>query len=287
MGQCRVIMSDGGPMIYKGLTVTGTDTGIGKTAVACALSRLSREAGFKVGVLKPVETGCKDLPEDGLKLAASAGLTSMEKSADRGVFSGDYEWDDIVPWRFAAPLAPEEAARLEGIEISVDSVYQAANRWMVRADLIVSETAGGVMVPINSRFLTIDLIKALELPLILVAADRLGVINHTLLTVEALYRRGLEVLAIVLVRLSETADLSSASNADVISRHTGVPLVQVPYEVEKEGAPVREVFADAGERAAFNALKPFFPVIMEGVEKRYNIVKRLYISGGKKKTDQD
>jgi dethiobiotin synthetase len=128
--------------------------------------------------------------------------------------------------------------------------------------------------------------KALEMPLILVAADRLGVINHTLLTVEALYRRGLEVLAIVLVRLSETADLSSASNADVISRHTGLPLVQVPYEAEEE-APVREVFADAGERAAFNALKPFFPVIMEGVEKRYNIVKRLYISGGKKKTDQD
>ncbi len=270
-------------MIYKGLAVTGTDTGIGKTAVACALSRLFREAGFNVGVLKPVETGCKDLPEDGLKLASAAGLTSMETSATRGVLSGDYEWDDIVPWRFAAPLAPAEAARLEGVEISVDSVYQAANRWMVRSDLIVSETAGGVMVPINSRFLTIDLMKALGLPVILVAPDRLGVINHTLLTVGALYRRDLEVLAIVLVRLSEEPDLSSESNALVLSRHTGVPVVKVPYAEEEQGASGPLVFADAGERAAFEALSPFFPVIMEGVEKRYNMVKRLYISGGKKK----
>jgi len=210
-------------MIYRGLAVTGTDTGVGKTTVACALAGLLREVGRRVGVLKPVETGCegKELaPADGLALAAAAGIDFDE---------GPVSLADVVPWRFPDPLAPEEAARATGARISVDRIYQAMDRWTGRAELTLVETAGGLMVPINERFTFADLLLGLELPVLLVAANRLGVINHTLLTVEALERRGLKPIYVVLCRLDGDVDESVGSNARVIGSRVDARVVEVGH----------------------------------------------------------
>ncbi len=210
-------------MIYRGLVVTGTDTGVGKTTVACALAGLFREAGRRVGVLKPVETGCEGAelaPADGLALAAAAGIDFE---------GGEVSLADVVPWRFPDPLAPEEAARATGAQITVDRIYQAMDRWMGRADLTLVEGAGGLMVPINERFTFADLFLGLELPVVVVAANRLGVINHTLLTMEALERRGLKPVAIALCRLDGDVDESVGSNARVLGSRVDARVVEVGY----------------------------------------------------------
>ncbi len=272
-------------MIYKGLAITGTDTGAGKTSVACAFCLLFREAGYGVGALKPVETGCKDVPEDGLRLVRATALAGGDGSGT--ALARGLAWDDIVPWRFSAPLAPEEAARVEGVEIATDRIYQAMNRWMDRKDVAVLETAGGILVPLSSRFLNIDLLRALKLPVVICAANRLGVINHTLLTVEALSRRSMTTLAVVLVRISDELDPSVAGNRHVLERHTGLPVIEVPYAGEKESGRPALSGLDAGAVSAYDAIKPFFPSIMEKAAQEWARVRDLYIGKSGQEGDNE
>lgn len=304
-------------MIYKGLVITGTDTGVGKTAVACALVRLFRESGFSVGVLKPVETGCEGeglVPADGMMLAEAAGI-SLEKSeypiatkvartsvespvsgeaptSGENRTSGEEEsgeredrvakllplaevtLDDIVPWRFGPALAPEEAARLGGIEISVDRIFQAVDRWMGRADLILVETAGGIMVPLNQRFAFVDLMVAMEMPVVIVAPNRLGVINQTLLTIEALLSRRLTPLAVVLCQLSPDPGPSAPSNADAIGRHGGVPVFEVPYAGgESDG--------NSPAAAAVLSLRPHLETLQRAMESEWKRTALGYVNSKK------
>jgi dethiobiotin synthetase len=251
-------------MNYRGLAIAGTDTGVGKTAVGCGLARLLVAAGKRVGVFKPVETGCEViapegartsiathvartlLPADGLALATAAGL-----ELGRAV-----TLDDVVPWRFEVAVAPEEAARLVGVEISVDRIYQAMDRWMDRSDFTLVETAGGLMAPINARFLNADLLAGLELPVLVVASDRLGVINHALLTLEALRRRGLIPLAIVLNRLASVADLSAGSNAQLLREHGGVPVYEVPFSPDPARAAAEVLRPHLRELMRFDIAPP-------------------------------
>jgi dethiobiotin synthetase len=218
---------NGNILIYSGLVVTGTGTGVGKTKVACGLCVLFRETGFRLGVLKPVETGCegeKLIPADGMDLAKAAGL-NLEDDCKNSKIS----IDDVVPWRFPDPLAPEEAARITGQVISVDRIYQAMDRWAGRAEFVIVETAGGLMVPLNEMFGFADLIQGLELPVVIAAGNELGVINHTLLTIEALRKRNLTPIAVVLNQISPGPDQSAASNAPAIRQHGGVAVYEVPY----------------------------------------------------------
>ncbi len=261
-------------VIYRGLAITGTDTGVGKTAAARAMIRLLSERGLIIGALKPVETGCEGdalVPLDGMALAEAARLRVKGFSVEEGGWSdGVIEMADLVPWRLKAPLAPEEAARLEGIEISVDRVYQAMNRWMERNAAPVVETAGGIMVPINSRFKFIDLLLGMELPVMVVAANRLGAINHTILTVEALARRGLEVIGIALNSVDPEPDLSAATNAEVIRRHLAPPVFEIPYHAGEDPS-----------LAARAALEPHADRLAERVEKEWERIKTRYIKGKK------
>ncbi|MFO8058417.1 MAG: dethiobiotin synthase [bacterium] len=264
-------------MIYKGVAVTGTDTGVGKTACACAFCALFRNAGFRTGVLKPVETGCSGVPEDGLRLCRAAGLPVPGEGND------PVPWDDVVPWRFESPVAPWESARQEGVEISLDRIYQAMNLWMERCDAVIVETAGGLLVPLNPRFSNADLIKALALPVVVCGPNRLGVINHTLLTLEALARRGLNALAIVLSRLSDDFDASVSGNRSVLEGLTGLPVIEVPYT--PAGRDTLREGLDAVSVSAYDSISPFFPAVLEGAEQEWVRVRRRYVrersKGGK------
>ncbi len=202
----------------KGLFVTGTDTGVGKTAVACALVRALRGLGLDVGAMKPVESGCAELhgalvPEDGLALRAAA---------------GDQDPLELVtPFRLRAPLAPGLAAAAEGIELSFDAIEVALEQLCGRhPDGVIVEGAGGLLVPLEPGLQTVaDLALRLALPVLVVARTGLGTVNHTALTIEALAVRGLECRGVILVDTTGASDPSVATNARTIERVADVPVL--------------------------------------------------------------
>lgn len=166
--------------------VTGTDTGVGKTVVTCALLRALRARGLHPVAIKPVETGCADLdqPEDALLLRAAAGGTTP--------------LDVVCPARYRTPAAPATAARLEGSRHSFEGLVDHVKGVRARSAGVIVEGAGGLLVPLAEGRSFADLALALGAPLVVVARDALGTINHTSLTLEAARSRGIAVLAVVL-----------------------------------------------------------------------------------------
>ena len=169
----------------RGVFVTGTDTGVGKTVVSAALVALRRARG-SVRYWKPVQTGIEQ--DDDTAAVGRLAACAPEEIVDAGV-------------RLPRPVSPHLAAQLAGTAISVESVV--AVRRVVSAagstePFWIIEGAGGVLVPLNERELMIDVMIHLGVPVIVVARTAVGTINHTLLTLEALRQRGLEVAFVVL-----------------------------------------------------------------------------------------
>jgi dethiobiotin synthetase len=201
----------------SGLLVTGTDTGVGKTFVACALARALRASGRRVTVMKPVETGvADDAPDDARRL--------REAAADPASL------DDICPYRLRAPLAPAVAARLEGVHIDLGRLEALIRRRLEDADVLLVEGAGGLLVPIADSVTWADLAARLRLPLLLVAANRLGTINHCALTARVADAMRVRVLGFVLTSPSAVRDDSADTNAEAIKSLTGLPcLGELPH----------------------------------------------------------
>jgi dethiobiotin synthetase len=201
----------------RGLFVTATDTGIGKTEVACAIVRGLRARGIDVGAMKPAQSGdAPGLPSDADRLRAAA---------------GDLDEPSLVcPYRFAAPLAPAVAARLEGRSISLAYLTEVANVLALRHHALVVEGAGGLLTPLTETATYADLAVALGLPALVVARAGLGTVNHAALTCEALRRRGVAIHGIVLNRPSHSYDPSEPHNVGEIERLTGAPvLASLPH----------------------------------------------------------
>jgi dethiobiotin synthetase len=193
------------------LFITGTDTGVGKTYVGCALAAALRARGLRVAVMKPVETGVVREPEDALALRAAAGDPAP--------------LDDVCPYRLRAPLAPAVAARLEGVTIDVERLVALAQRRAREADLLVVEGAGGLLVPVAGRVTWAELAARLALPLLIVAANRLGTVNHCALTARVATSAGLSARGFVLSQPAATTDESAATNADTIATLTSLPVL--------------------------------------------------------------
>jgi dethiobiotin synthetase len=205
----------------KGLFITGTDTGVGKTFVACGLAVLLRDSGYRVGVMKPLESGCAErdgklIPEDGVRLKEASGC---EASLDK-----------ICPYRLREPLAPSVAAEREAIRIDVDQIIDLYNEISSGHDLTLVEGAGGLMVPLLPSYTFADLARVLKLPLIVVAANRLGAINHLLLTLEHARCKELGVLGYVLNQMENPPSLAAETNREALFTVTSVPcLCEIPY----------------------------------------------------------
>ena len=195
-----------------GLFITGTDTGVGKTFVARGIASALRARGRRVGVLKPIETGCGGAldrrPADALALRAAAG--------------SNLPLDRICPYRLDAPLAPDVAARLENVRIDPARIAAAFRALEQDHDVTLVEGAGGLLVPILDRYSMADLARDLGLPLLVVVDSKLGAINHTLLTLEAAAARSLTARGYVLNHAS-AADEAAATNASVLARCTDAP----------------------------------------------------------------
>jgi dethiobiotin synthetase len=181
------------------LFVAGTGTDLGKTHIACALLHAARARGLTVNAFKPVVSGFDPAaPEasDPARLASALGRPDA--------------WPDVSPRRYRAPLAPNLAARLEGDTLAMADLVEDCQAWLAacNADLALVEGAGGVMSPMTDDATNMDLMVALNLPVLLVAGSYLGTASHLLTALEVLRARGLTVAAIVVSESLDAPDLS-------------------------------------------------------------------------------
>ena len=189
----------------RGLFVTGTGTGVGKTILSAALLAAMRAAGEPVRAHKPVLTGLQEppgrWPPDHELLAVAAGMDP----------------DDVAPLHYGPPVSPHLAAALAGERIDPARVLAEARAAGEGATLVV-EGVGGLLVPLAGDFTVRDLAVALELPLVIAARPGLGTINHTLLTVQSARAAGLSVAAVVLTPWPAEPSEMERSNRETIER---------------------------------------------------------------------
>ncbi len=186
----------------RGVFVTGTDTGVGKSVVAAAICAALAARGECVAAFKPVVSGLDEEPGDfGHDHELLASVASAGQSAE-----------DVAPWRFGPPLSPHLAAELAGERIEPAQLVAAARAH----ELLVCEGVGGLLVPITPGYLVRDLAIDLELPVVVAARTGLGTINHTLLTVEAARTAGLKVAGVVMTPWpAEPAEMERSNRATI------------------------------------------------------------------------
>lgn len=217
-------------MPSRGFFITGTDTGVGKTVVTTSLLRALLAGGVNVAPYKPACSGA-DYPPVG----CTPGEESQSPEGSDGANpASPPQWGDvenlysatlerwprerICPQRFLAPLSPPAAARQEGRLVD-EALLVEGYRWLAeQAEMVVVEGAGGFYSPISQSWLNADLAERVALPVIVVSPDRLGTINQTLLTIEAIRRRGLVVAGVILNSLSADPDDSTLTNSAEIEQ---------------------------------------------------------------------
>ena len=191
----------------RGLFVTGTDTGAGKTVLAAAICAALRAAGTRVVPFKPVVTGEDEIPHhawppDHVLLGRAAGVPA----------------EDVSPARFGPPVSPHLAQELEGAPLHPVELAAAAHDAAARAEALVVEGVGGLLVPLTEHSTVRDLAADLDLPLVVAARPGLGTISHTLLTLEAARAAALRVAAVVLTPWPAEPSVMQRSNRETIAR---------------------------------------------------------------------
>lgn len=203
--------------------ITGTDTGVGKTLISCALLHGFAAQGRSVVGMKPVAAGCdeRDQNEDVRQLRAAGNVLA----------SGG----QINPYCFAQPVAPLLAARFIGVRISFERIAESFSELNAQADVVIVEGAGGFRVPLNEEQDSADLAVQLGLPIILVVGMRLGCLNHALLTVEAIAARGLTLAGWVANALDENMTMPD-ENIAALRQRIHAPLLGVVPHLEQPDA---------------------------------------------------
>jgi dethiobiotin synthetase len=213
----------------KGVFVTGTDTGVGKTWIAAGITAVLRRWGLSACYFKPVQSGC---PEENGRLIPTDARFAQE------LIDLAEPLELLTPITLRLSLAPGVAAAREGVEVDLDRVAQARAELAGRYDLLVTEGAGGLYVPLrDTNFLVLDMIKWLKLPLIVVARAGLGTINHTVLTVKAAQQGGVPVAGVVINRYPEKPSLAEETNPEVIAALTDVPILGKVPEIPEIASP--------------------------------------------------
>lgn len=194
----------------RGVFITGTDTGVGKTFFGVLLTKLLIKHGIVVRPRKPIESGCLNFsPNDASLLQNAAGNQEALTT--------------ICPWQLALPISPERAGIIAGIHLTLTDLVRACQTDIKAGDFLLVEGAGGLLTPLAPKVLNADLAVALGLPLILVVADRLGCINHALLNLEAIRQRGLDLAAVILNRWGSN-HAPDMDNAADLSKWLGVKI---------------------------------------------------------------
>jgi dethiobiotin synthetase len=217
----------------KGFFVTGTDTGVGKTIITAALILAVSRLGFKTGGMKPVETGCLKednalIPADGMFIRT---IGHMEENIDR-----------VSPCRFLNPLSPLSASEIAGIPVDLQKIREACCSLSAKYDAVIIEGIGGLLVPITADYFVSDLARELGLPIIVVSRPGLGMINHTMLTVNYAAREGLTVAGIIInYNQPPEGTLAEKTNPDTIKKITPVPCIGIfPYLKDLKSSTVEK-----------------------------------------------
>jgi dethiobiotin synthetase len=237
-------MTEGGARPMRGLFVTGSDTGVGKTLVAAGLLCLARRAGLVPIPFKPVETGCDPEPVDARRLWRAARPPIAP--------------DDVCPRAFPLPAAPALAAAATGVRLDLAALADRARTIARRGDFLLVEGAGGLLVPYtDDGETTADLAVRLGLPVLIVGRMALGTINHVALTLAAAERRGLAIAGCVLNRTEPDVGPHERGNVELITAVTGRrPLGVVPHlgEAREDDDRVADAVRDAVGAAGLRQL---------------------------------
>jgi dethiobiotin synthetase len=217
----------------RGLFITGTDTGVGKTYVTALIARALKAAGRNVGVYKPAASGCQ---RDAGTLVSDDAVALWDAAGRPG------ELERVCPQRFVAPLAPHLAAKAEGKQLDADLLRQGLSYWQTQAEIVLVEGAGGLMSPLGEEEYVADLAYDFGFPLVVVSRNMLGTINQTLQTLitAATFREGLAIAGVVLNHANPPAeDLSTASNrAELVARCVPPLLGEVLWNAQHFDAEV-------------------------------------------------
>jgi dethiobiotin synthetase len=206
----------------RGLFITGTDTGVGKTVVMEGVVRFFRRIAQPVCACKPVATGARQIAgrwvcNDTIRLAKAAGI-------------GD-NWEQITPFAWPESAAPPVAARVAGATVNLEKINAAVRQCAKPGELLLAEGVGGLLCPLTETETVADLAVMLGLPLIVVTRRSLGTLNHTLLTLEAAARRGLRVAGIVVNETTPPNGLADETNVEELRRRVTPPILAVlPYQ---------------------------------------------------------
>jgi dethiobiotin synthetase len=174
--------------VAQSLFVTGTDTGIGKTYIACKMIREYVAQGYRVVGMKPVAAGCELVNGQWLNEDVTLLTEASNVKAPLSL---------VNPYCFNQPIAPHIAANLAGVTIDFQVIKSAYDELQTLADIVIVEGAGGLLVPLNDQETIADLIQHLNLPVVLVVGMKLGCINHAKLTIEAIHHRHLELKRLI------------------------------------------------------------------------------------------
>ncbi len=204
------------------ILVTGTDTGVGKTYVTASVVRTLRRKGINACGFKVVETGCSPVCEDAETLSKASGV-------------------ELKPvYALKQPLAPVVAADIENVTVDPTEIEKRIKELEERFDLLFVEGAGGLLVPITWEYTFLDLAKRLNMKVIVVALNKLGVINHTLLTVRTCQQFNIEVKLVILNNLKEF-DKSTRTNLEALRRLLDAPVL--PFSTEDDSSSVIEILS--------------------------------------------
>jgi dethiobiotin synthetase len=202
----------------RGVFVTGTDTGVGKTVLAAAICAAAVSRGVRVAAYKPAVTGLDEppgeWPRDHELLASVANVGQVP--------------EDVAPYRYGPAVSPHLAARLAGERVDPTRLVANAHEQAARADALVAEGVGGLLVPLADDYLVRDLIGELSMPVVIAARPGLGTISHSLLTIEAARAVALRIQAVVITPWPEEPTEMHTSNRETIERFAEVPVLTLP-----------------------------------------------------------
>ena len=225
----------------RGFFITGTDTGIGKTLVAVALTRAFVARGLRTAVMKPVAAG---------SIATADGPRNDDALELLGVSNVAAAYEDVNPCLLAMPASPHLAARAAGVSIDTQTILASCRRLAAQSDVLIVEGAGGWHAPISATATMADVAGSLALPVILVVGMRLGCLNHALLTRDAIRARALPFAGWIANGLASEMPLCAA-NIDTLTSRFGAP----PLGVVPSGTSAKSAAADAAPEWAFEAAK--------------------------------
>jgi dethiobiotin synthetase len=216
----------------NGIYITGTDTGVGKTLASAALLHALRTRGLRAVGMKPLASGCA---------CTSGGWRNDDALALQDASDPRPDYDDINPYALPLPLAPELAAGAAGgVEIALDRILAAHARLAAQADMVVVEGVGGWMSPLSATLDQIDLVRALQLPVVLVVGLRLGCQNHALLSARAIAADGASLVGWIASEV-DPGMACRDENVATLSRRLSAPcLGRLPYHVAPDPASMAQ-----------------------------------------------